>query len=93
MGTSAQERFDLQIVPPAAWKRPFLVFVAFAVGFGASDSLSAGGRRVRVVERATGSVVHTETEPWLTNGETTFDSLLGAHAVSTADAFVSRWKP
>lgn len=68
-----------------------LAVAAFAVGFGASDSLAAGGRRARVVERTSGTVVHTEPEPWLTSGETAFDSLVGDHADSTADAVAARW--
>ena len=88
---TAAERFDLQIVPTPAWKRPVLTVAAFAVGFGASDSLAAGGRRARIVERASGVVVHTEAEPWLTNGETPFDSIVSDHADSTADAFAARW--
>lgn len=88
---TAAERFDLQIVPTPGWKRPILAVAAFAVGFGADDSLTTGGRRARVIERATGEVVHTEAESWLTNGETSFDSLVGDHANSTADTFAARW--
>ncbi len=88
---TAAERFDLQIAPTPGWKRPILAVAAFAVGFGADDSLSTGGRRARVVERASGTVVHTETEPWLTNGETAFDSLVSDHANDSADAFAARW--
>ena len=88
---TAAERFDLQIVPTPGWKRPILAVAAFAVGFGASDSLSTGGRRARVIERATGTVVHTEAEPWLTNGATSFDALVSDHADSSAEAFAARW--
>ena len=88
---TAAERFDLQIVPTPGWKRPILAVAAFGVGFGGSDSLTAGGRRARVVERSSGTVVHTETEPWLTNGETAFDSLVSDHADAAADAFAARW--
>lgn len=91
MDTTAAERFDLQIVPTPAWKRPILAVAAFAVGFGASDSLAPGGRRARVVERSTGDVVHVEAEPWLTNGETPFDSLVSDHADASVDAFAARW--
>lgn len=91
METTAAERFDLQIAPAPGWKRPILAVAAFAVGIGASDPLSAGGRRARIVERSTGTTVRTEAEPWLTNGSTPFDSLVSDYADASADTFAARW--